>query len=546
MSLLSLSSASQFGQKPLFALLTLGIAIGITIFLLFVLLRSYPLAFLGLILVVGLGFICIFNKNQYLMLGILWVVFSAVTIVASALNLYKNVRGAAWWAVAAIIGVILSPFFCADCVVVVGEKVVDGVVEPIRELNGVVTDNSEITMTILKSAIVPVAVFLVVGLVFSILVPRLMFIKRRNERKHLTNIDPLIKQKVEIIKDATDDNPARGMIGDVDWSIKPFFPHDKFKTGDIVKVVKIEGVTLLCVRDGRDLRAEMRAEHAAEAQERKAEAEAKHAEKMAKKAAKKEAAMKETQTVSTKEKVTSSKRAGLYGIITAIVLVVLFAVVVIASLKIDGFYPIGAIVFGAIIFIYILVLIAFRLGTDRKIIIEKVIEKETPVQVVKEVKVVEQPKVVVQPVVAPVAAPVAPKKVKAEFVPFAVRMKKASKDVKDAYNEIKSEILSYGIKSRVSNTGDTFRLHTKEYVKIVVAGKTLKLYMALNPKDYKNSPIPHDDASKMTAHKETPFVFRITSSLSVRRAKTLIAECAKKDGLVQGEVVVANHVKELQ
>lgn len=542
MSLLSLSIASQLGQKPLFALLTLGIAIGITIFLLFLLLRSYPLAFLGLILVAGLGFICIFSKKQYLMLGILWVVFSVVTIVASALNLYKNVRGAAWWAVAAIIGVILSPFFCSNCVVKVGEKVVEGVVEPIRELNGVVTDNSEITMTILKSAIVPVAVFLVVGLVFSILVPRLMFIKRRNERKHLTNTDPLIKQKVEIIKDATDDNPARGMIGDVDWSIKPFFPHDKFKTGDIVKVVKIEGVTLLCVRDGRDLRAEMRAEHAAEAQERKAEAEAKHAEKMAKKAAKKEAAMKETQTVSTKEKVTSSKRAGLYGIITAIVLVVLFAVVVIASLKIDGFYPTGAIVFGAIIFIYILVLIAFRLGTDRKIIIEKVIEKETPVQVVKEVKVVEQPKVVVQPVVAPVA----PEKVKAKFVPFTVRMKKASKDVKDAYNEIKSEILSYGIKSRVSSTGDTFRLHTKEYVKIVVAGKTLKLYMALNPKDYKNSPIPHDDASKMTAHKETPFVFRITSSLSVRRAKTLIAECAKKDGLVQGEVVVANHVKELQ
>lgn len=135
---------------------------------------------------------------------------------------------------------------------------------------------------------------------------------------------------------------------------------------------------------------------------------------------------------------------------------------------------------------------------------------------------------------------------KAEFIPFAVRLAKASKDVKNAYNVIKSEILSYGIKSRVSQTGDTFRLHNKTYAKIVIAGKNLKIYFALNPKKYKNSPIPFSDASNMTAHKETPFVFKVTSDLAVRRALTLVKDVASVDGLVQKEVVQHNHAKDVK
>ena len=125
-------------------------------------------------------------------------------------------------------------------------------------------------------------------------------------------------------------------------------------------------------------------------------------------------------------------------------------------------------------------------------------------------------------------------------------MKQADKGLKLAYNELKSELLSYGIKSRISSTGDTFRLHTKTYVKIVVAGKSLKLYMCLDPKDYKDSTYPIGDASDKTAHKDTPLVFKVKSDLSIRRAKTLIADCAGKDGLVQGEVVAYNHAKDVK
>ena len=81
---------------------------------------------------------------------------------------------------------------------------------------------------------------------------------------------------------------------------------------------------------------------------------------------------------------------------------------------------------------------------------------------------------------------------------------------------------------------------------MVIAGKYLKLYLALNPEDYKDTTYPFEDASRMGAHADTPFVFKIKSGLSVRRAKVLISDAAKKDELVQGEVVKHDHAADLK
>lgn len=167
------------------------------------------------------------------------------------------------------------------------------------------------------------------------------------------------------------------------------------------------------------------------------------------------------------------------------------------------------------------------------------------VVVERRVVVEEKPAPVVKPVVVPAPAP-APAAEKIERIPFEVRLTKADKVLKAHYNELKSEILSYGVKSRVSNTGDTFRLHTKTYVKMVVAGKALKLYLALDPKAYKDSTLPILDASKKGLYKEIPLVFKVKSDLSVRRAKQLIADAMAKDSLVQGEVVAHDWAKELK
>lgn len=208
----------------------------------------------------------------------------------------------------------------------------------------------------------------------------------------------------------------------------------------------------------------------------------------------------------------------------------------------------------------------FRKGAKQEEPVEE--EKvEAPAPVVEEVKPVVEPEPVVEekveepaPVVeeAPVEEPVeevaeeaaeegeGDEKKKIVRIPFPVRMKDAEKDLQQNYNELKSEILSYGVKSRISNSGDTFRLHTKTYVKITIAGKSLKLYFALEPKDYLDSKMPLGDASAKEIYKDIPLVFKVKSDLSVRRAKQLIADAMAKDNLAQGEVEAKDWVKEIE
>lgn len=136
-------------------------------------------------------------------------------------------------------------------------------------------------------------------------------------------------------------------------------------------------------------------------------------------------------------------------------------------------------------------------------------------------------------------------KAKIVRIPFSTRIENMREDMRANFNELKADILSYGVKSRVSNSGDTFRLHTKTYVKMTIAGNSLKLYFALDPNDYKDSTLPISDASSKAIYKETPLVFKVKSPLSVRRAKSLIADAMAKDGLVQKEIVNKDYIQEI-
>ena len=82
-------------------------------------------------------------------------------------------------------------------------------------------------------------------------------------------------------------------------------------------------------------------------------------------------------------------------------------------------------------------------------------------------------------------------------------------------------------------------------MKLTIAGKSLKLYFALKPEDYKDSTIPVADASNKNAYVDIPLVFKVKSGLSMRRAKQLIADVMAPDGVEQGEVGKHNWVREI-
>ena len=172
-------------------------------------------------------------------------------------------------------------------------------------------------------------------------------------------------------------------------------------------------------------------------------------------------------------------------------------------------------------------------------VVEEVAEEEPVEEAVEneEAPVEEESEAEENEVVAP--------KAKIVRIPFSTRIENMREDMRANFNELKADILSYGVKSRVSNSGDTFRLHTKTYVKMTIAGNSLKLYFALDPNDYKDSTLPISDASSKAIYKETPLVFKVKSPLSVRRAKSLIADAMAKDGLVQKEIVNKDYIQEI-
>ena len=150
------------------------------------------------------------------------------------------------------------------------------------------------------------------------------------------------------------------------------------------------------------------------------------------------------------------------------------------------------------------------------------------------------------PVILPTPVVEEPAKNPIIRIPFQERIVSAEKEMQNDYNEIKNELLSWGLKSRVSSAGDTFRLHRKTYVKLTIAGKSLKLYFALDPEDYRDSKIPVQDAGHKGIYAEIPLVFKVKSELSMRRCKQLIQDVCEKDGLEQGQVESINWVKEIK
>ena len=118
---------------------------------------------------------------------------------------------------------------------------------------------------------------------------------------------------------------------------------------------------------------------------------------------------------------------------------------------------------------------------------------------------------------------------------FAEKLELADDNLRNKYEELKAEAARYGLKGRVSKSGDTYHLGRKNYLKIMIVGKTLRTYYALDPKEYAGSPIPVEDVSEKKAFADMPSMLRVKSDLSLRRAKTLIADMMKADGIEAGE-----------
>lgn len=99
-------------------------------------------------------------------------------------------------------------------------------------------------------------------------------------------------------------------------------------------------------------------------------------------------------------------------------------------------------------------------------------------------------------------------------------------DVNKAYyNELKNELLSYKkVHSRISWRQDSFRMGRDTVARIAVRGKTLCLYLALDPRQYEGTKYIVEDVSDVKKNEDTPCLYRIKNDRRLRYAKALIAQ----------------------
>jgi hypothetical protein len=114
---------------------------------------------------------------------------------------------------------------------------------------------------------------------------------------------------------------------------------------------------------------------------------------------------------------------------------------------------------------------------------------------------------------------------------FEQRLYDAGEELRERYSEIKNEFLSFRkVKARRTQACETFRHGYDIIGKVVVAGKGLKVYLALDPMSVDSAIYHQRDASSKKRFTMVPLVVKVRTDLAVRKAKTLIdMACEGKD-----------------
>ena len=131
-------------------------------------------------------------------------------------------------------------------------------------------------------------------------------------------------------------------------------------------------------------------------------------------------------------------------------------------------------------------------------------------------------------------APVGEVEDKPTYVPsptFAQKMLRADEVIQDRYDELKNYALRFKkLKTRISKKFDSINQGRLHFVKLSVAGKTLKLYLNMDIND--TDPKFHcKDMRDKKTYVTVPVLLRIKSGRAVRYAKILIDQCAELHGL---------------
>lgn len=117
---------------------------------------------------------------------------------------------------------------------------------------------------------------------------------------------------------------------------------------------------------------------------------------------------------------------------------------------------------------------------------------------------------------------------------FKAKIIESDEEVKGYYFDLKNAFLSYSrIASQVSWSNDRFTFAGDTIAKIGVRGKTLCLYLALNPDEFPSSVYHQRFAGDTKMYEKTPMMVKVKSGVALKRAIRLVEMLMENLGAVK-------------
>lgn len=111
---------------------------------------------------------------------------------------------------------------------------------------------------------------------------------------------------------------------------------------------------------------------------------------------------------------------------------------------------------------------------------------------------------------------------------FDLKLRLADENVKGFYSDIKNALLSYGMHSRMSRHKENFNKGRNQIARMAINGKTLKVYLAIDPNTLDPKIYHHKDVSDKKGVADLPTMINVRSGLAVRKIKALIDRIAEE------------------
>lgn len=127
---------------------------------------------------------------------------------------------------------------------------------------------------------------------------------------------------------------------------------------------------------------------------------------------------------------------------------------------------------------------------------------------------------------------------------FEAKIIESEDSVKEYYGELKNAFLSFSkVNSQMSWSNDRFTFNRETLAKITIRGKTLCLYLALDPDEFPETVYHQKYAGDTKMYEKTPMMLKIKTPVAAKRGVRLIELLMERNGAVQNDIEPVDYVK---